>query len=266
MSNSKGKERGVGGTQPSTPSAPGGGLDHNKGPPQQQGHTSPIGAQSSGARVQVQEQQEEEEKLYKCCGCRFPLFAAILQLLFGVSIAVVAFVMLGVAPLATRDTPHWAGIPVCIVALIGLVVLCVNYKAEEDTSLQFCTKITYFLLCVLGMALSLLAVSFCGHHYTQLTGYSCQLNARNGTCECRVDPRDPIARVVRYAGVSDCSDVTGSLKAFLLLQVALNLLLAIVCLLTCYIMWKHRYEVFYSGLRLFAVTSVGAAEASKQKV
>lgn len=47
----------------------------------------------------------------KCRGCCFPLFIALLQLLLGVAVTVVAFLMLAISPsLLTRETPHWAGI------------------------------------------------------------------------------------------------------------------------------------------------------------
>lgn len=48
---------------------------------------------------------------HTCCGCRFPLLAAILQLLLGVAVAALAFIMNGISPsLLARETPHWAGI------------------------------------------------------------------------------------------------------------------------------------------------------------
>lgn len=48
---------------------------------------------------------------HKCRVCRFPLLVALLQLLLGVAVTVVAVLMLGVSPsLPARETPHWAGI------------------------------------------------------------------------------------------------------------------------------------------------------------
>lgn len=47
----------------------------------------------------------------KCRFCRFPLLVALLQLLLGVSVTAVAFLMLAISPsLLARETPHWAGI------------------------------------------------------------------------------------------------------------------------------------------------------------
>lgn len=43
--------------------------------------------------------------------CRFPLLVALLQLLLGVAVTAVAFLMLAISPsLLARETPHWAGI------------------------------------------------------------------------------------------------------------------------------------------------------------
>lgn len=52
---------------------------------------------------------------HKCRVCRFPLLVALLQLLLGVAVTAVAFLMLAVSPsLLARETPHWAGIIVSI--------------------------------------------------------------------------------------------------------------------------------------------------------
>ncbi|KAJ3596142.1 hypothetical protein NHX12_002551 [Muraenolepis orangiensis] len=49
----------------------------------------------------------------RCCGCRFPLLVAALQLLLGLSTAAVAFLTLNTSrSLSARETPHWAGITV----------------------------------------------------------------------------------------------------------------------------------------------------------
>lgn len=61
------------------------------------------------------------EDTQRCRVCRFPLLVAALQLLLGVAIAVVAFLMLAISPsLLSRETPHWAGIIVsCMNAAHG---------------------------------------------------------------------------------------------------------------------------------------------------
>uniref|UniRef100_A0A4W5KGL5 Uncharacterized protein n=1 Tax=Hucho hucho TaxID=62062 RepID=A0A4W5KGL5_9TELE len=66
------------------------------------------------------------ENAHKCCGCHFPLLIALLQLLLGVPITAVAFLMVTISPsLLARETPHWAGIlPFChnFGSMLGVIV------------------------------------------------------------------------------------------------------------------------------------------------
>ncbi len=57
------------------------------------------------------DENPEPEDGHKCRVCRFPLLVALLQLLLGVAVTAVAFLMLAISPsLLARETPHWAGI------------------------------------------------------------------------------------------------------------------------------------------------------------
>ncbi|XP_061085524.1 sarcospan [Conger conger] len=185
---------------------------------------------------------------HTCLGCRFPLLVAILQLVLGVAVAALAFIMSSLSPsLLARETPHWAGIIVCLVSLLGFVLYCVTYLADEKTSLQFVAKLLYFLLCTLAMVLSLLALSFAVHHHGQVSAFTCA--EQGGDCRCTLEPEDPIGRTFLYADAGDCSSITGTLKLYFLLQILLNLAQALVCLAATFIMWKHRYQVFFVGLQ-----------------
>lgn len=56
-----------------------------------------------------------EEESHTCCGCRFPLLLAFLQLALGTSVTALGFLMAGSSSsLPVRDTPYWAGILVSI--------------------------------------------------------------------------------------------------------------------------------------------------------
>lgn len=190
----------------------------------------------------------------KCCGCRFPLLVALLQLLLGLAVAIVAFLMVAISPsLLVRETPHWAGITLCVVALVGFILCCTTYLPDERTSMQFIAKLLYFLLCAVGLVLSVLVMAFAGHHYSQASGFICELAGE--VCVCRLDPDDPIARTFTYQGVSDCEVVTGTLTLFFLLQIVLNLTQALVCAVGAFIMWKHRYQVFFAGLQIGSPSS-----------
>ncbi|XP_068133692.1 sarcospan [Hyperolius riggenbachi] len=209
-----------------------------------------------------EEKVGQQEEVHTCCGCRFPLLVALLQLTLGVSIAVVAFIMAATcSSLLVRDTPHWAGIIVSVVAILGLVLLCLPYMPDEKTSGQFALKLLYFLLNALSSIICVLAIAFAAHHYTHLTKYSCKMT--DSSCQCTLDPSDPLSRTFLYQDVADCDVVTTTIKLFVLLQMTLNLLLALVCLAACFVMWNDRYQVFYAGTWFQGVT---VKETPQQKV
>ncbi|XP_056373587.1 sarcospan [Hyla sarda] len=204
-------------------------------------------------KAEAKKKKKKDEKpgrtndLQTCCGCRFPFLVALLQLSLGVSVTVVAIIMAAHCPsLLVRDTPLWAGIIVSVVAILGLILLCLPYQPDEKTSGQFALKLLYFLLSALSAIICVLAVAFAAHHYNQITKYTCKMG--EDSCHCTLDPTDPLSRTFLYQKVADCDTVTTTIKLFVLLQMALNLLLALACLAACFIMWKHRYQVFYAGL------------------
>ncbi|OBS66356.1 hypothetical protein A6R68_05101 [Neotoma lepida] len=56
-------------------------------------------------------QERVDEEARTCCGCRFPLLLALLQLALGIAVTVLGFLMASISPsLLVRDTPFWAGI------------------------------------------------------------------------------------------------------------------------------------------------------------
>ncbi|NXC35315.1 SSPN protein, partial [Campylorhamphus procurvoides] len=204
----------------------------------------------------------QEEESHTCCGCRFPLLLALLQLALGTSVTVLGFLMAGItSSLLVRDTPYWAGIIVCLVSLVGFVMLCISYQPDEKTCVQFTVKLMYFILSALGLVACVLAVAFAAHHYLQLTKFTCDNVLES--CQCKVDTEDPLGRTFVYQDAADCGSLTSMLSLYLLLQMALNLVAALVCLLTCFVMWKHRYQVFYVGVRFHPLA---AAEGQKQQV
>lgn len=109
-------------------------------------------------------------------------------------------------------------------------------------------QILYFALCAIGLVTSVVAMSFAGHHHSQTSGFTCQRVRMD--CVCKLDQMDPIARTFTYQDVSDCEGVTGTLALYFLLQIVLNLAQALVCALGAFVMWKHRYQVFFAGLQI----------------
>lgn len=60
-----------------------------------------------------------EEEARTCCGCRFPLLLALLQLALGIAVTVLGFLMASISSsLLVRDTPFWAGIIVSIKSVL----------------------------------------------------------------------------------------------------------------------------------------------------
>ncbi|XP_053575065.1 sarcospan [Bombina bombina] len=216
-----------------------------KGPGDGQG--TQDGSKKKGGKKEAKSGQQDDT--HKCCGCRFPLLVALLQLILGVCITVLAFLMAAsCSSLLVRDTPHWAGIIVSAVAILGFFMLCLRYQPDEKTSCQFALKLAYFLLSALSLIVCVLAVAFASYHYSNITKFACELIER--TCQCTLDSSDPLSRTFLYQDVTDCSTVTSTLKLYVLLQMTLNLLLALVCLAACFVMWKDRYQVFYAGMWL----------------
>ncbi|XP_006200010.2 sarcospan isoform X1 [Vicugna pacos] len=203
-----------------------------------------------------------EEEARKCCGCRFPLLLALLQLALGIAVTVVGFLMAGISSsLLVRDTPFWAGIIVCLVAYLGLFMLCVSYQVDERTCIQFAMKLLYFVLSAFGLVVCVLAVAFAAHHYAQLTQFTCGTTL--DSCQCKLPSSEPLSRTFVYRDVTDCASITGTFKLFLLIQMIMNLVCGLVCLLACFVMWKHRYQVFYVGVRICSPTP---SESQQQKV
>lgn len=122
-------------------------------------------------------------------------------------------------------------------------------------------QLLYFLLSALGLMVCVLATAFAAHHYSQLSRVTC--GATPDACHCKLPSAEPLSRTFVYRDVTDCTSITGTFKVFLLTQMLLNLVSGLVCLLACFVMWKHRYQVFYVGDRMYSLT---ASEGQQPKV
>ncbi|XP_015284937.1 PREDICTED: sarcospan [Gekko japonicus] len=201
----------------------------------------------------------QEEDAHKCCGCRFPLLVALLQLALGASVTVLGFLMASISSsVLGRDTPYWAGLILCVVAVLGLVMLCISYQPDEKTCVQFAIKVTYFLLSALSLVVCVLAVAFAAYCYSQITQLTCETISE--TCQCKLDTEDPLSRTFIYQDISDCPNFLGTFSLYLLIQIVLNLLAAFVGLAACFVMWKDRYQVFYVGIWLYGSTVPGVQQ------
>ncbi|KAM4819799.1 sarcospan isoform 2-T2 [Thomomys bottae] len=131
-------------------------------------------------------------------------------------------------------------------------MLCVSYQVDERTCIQFSMKLLYFLLSALGLMVCVLAVAFEAHLYSQLSQFSCETTP--DACQCKLPSSEPLSRTFIYRGVPGCDSITGTFKLFLIIQIVLNLACGLVCLIACFVMWKHRYQVFYVGVRMCSLT------------
>ncbi|XP_012588348.1 PREDICTED: sarcospan isoform X2 [Condylura cristata] len=140
-------------------------------------------------------------------------------------------------------------------------MLCVSYQVDERTGIQFAMKLLYFLLSALGLMVCVLAAAFAAYHYLQLIQLTCVTALES--CQCKLPSEEPLRRSFVYRDVTDCASVTGTLKLFFLVQMILNLVCGLVCLRACCVMWEHRYQVFYVGVRICSLTP---SEDQQQKV
>lgn len=101
--------------------------------------TSPMGSAGGGNAAASKEKKGQAEtggpvleEAQKCCGCRFPLLVALLQLLLGIAVAAVAFLMVTISSsLLARETPHWAGI------IVSFLLLFINLSLNSQHVYSF---------------------------------------------------------------------------------------------------------------------------------
>lgn len=125
----------------------------------------------------------------------------------------------------------------------------IAFKINENITLLLCPlQLLYFVLCTIGLVISLLVMAFASHHYSQTSSFSCEQVGED--CVCTLDEEDPIARTFTYKEVADCQAITETLPLYFLLHIILNILQALVCAVGAFIMWKHRYQVFFAGLQI----------------
>uniref|UniRef100_G1KLC5 Sarcospan n=2 Tax=Anolis carolinensis TaxID=28377 RepID=G1KLC5_ANOCA len=137
-------------------------------------------------------------------------------------------------------------------------MLCISYQPDEKTCIQFAIKVAYFLLSALSLIVCVLAVAFASYRYSQITQFTCE--AVPEICQCKLDTVDPLSRTFIFQNVLGCDDITSTFSLYLLIQIVLNLLAAIVGFAACFVMWKDRYQVFYVGIRFHSFTAPGGQQ------
>ena len=125
------------------------------------------------------------------------------------------------------------------------VLFCgINYITEV-----FYFQALFFTLSAGCTVLCMTAGVFCAIHTSRIASFiECQSIA--STCIC-VASNSPRARIHLYE-VTDCDVLRTSVKEYLILQSALNVIASVVCFALVVIIWKSRYEGFHSGLRFYS--------------
>ncbi len=95
---------------------------------------------------------------------------------------------------------------------------------------------------------------FAGIHGNRISSAIC--NTTGITCRCGFST-DSLARVFIYEDVGTCDFVVTTIKDYFILQCALNAIASGVCFWFVTLLWKSRYQDFYSGLRFFSYSANG---------
>ena len=97
----------------------------------------------------------------------------------------------------------------------------------------------------------MVAAVFAGIHGNRIASFlHCGHSKEGQFCEC-VQTDNLHARVYHYQQLSSCDMIFNSVKDYLILQCALSSIASGVCIWFNTLLWKARYQDFYSGLRNF---------------
>ena len=107
-----------------------------------------------------------------------------------------------------------------------------------------------FVLSTCCVFLCMIASVFPGIHGSRISSFA-DCTVVNGSCQCVKTLEDPHATVYRYLHVISCDMVITSIKDYFILQCALNAIASGVCFWFVTLLWKSRYQAFYSGLRFY---------------
>ena len=100
----------------------------------------------------------------------------------------------------------------------------------------------------------MIAAAFTGIHGNKIPTYDqCQLTLE-GDCLCK-EADGALVRTKVYQDIRDCDVLITSVKDYLILQCALNAIASGVCFWFVILLWKARYQNFYSGLRFFSYSA-----------
>lgn len=148
--------------------------------------------------------------------------------------------------LRMKDCPYWAGIPLILAGIFGVVYSALNFKVYHNDKKNSIIKMICCVLSVISIMLCITGSVFSGMHGHRISTYhDCQFEENQ--CNCVLSD-DELAPLYTYQHVHTCKTVLSSIQFYLILQCALNSVSAGVCLWFIMFLWKSRYGS-YDGVR-----------------
>ncbi|GAB6024622.1 hypothetical protein CHUAL_009765 [Chamberlinius hualienensis] len=255
----------------------------NVNPPQLSGRHTPT--RRSMERSRIIHSNSAGRRRPRMRYYRFLVILVAIQIMVGLSLASVAIYTSTVTPsLRIRDLPHWAGIPLTVSGLVGLIFVTRCYGDYKDDTATNVSKL-------INMALVLIAIILCGcavvfltlHMITFATFNNCSdgpypalppesesedafgaldhsstdqtsstsedlVQSDYISCTCRVDVGGDLKRLFVYELIS-CSDVLALVKFLFIVMSILGCVGFLDGAIYIFMLWSFRYKDIYVGPR-----------------
>ncbi|XP_041350526.1 sarcospan-like [Gigantopelta aegis] len=184
-----------------------------------------------------------------CCDCRccrIHILLVTLQVLLGVAITAMSLYLQLYIPVArVRDTPYWAGIPLCLAGVAGIYYCATDFRSYTSTSKAFAIKATCFILSFIAIFLMIIATTFPAIHLGRIfTFQTCTESANH--CICYMS-QDQTSRAFTYFDTKYCRLILEELKLYLIIIGSMCFLSSLASIWLVVLLWQSRYGQVYSG-------------------
>ncbi|CAM1327075.1 Uncharacterised protein g9398 [Pycnogonum litorale] len=191
--------------------------------------------------------------------CKLSAFLVLFQLILGIILTAVTCYLLDFSPkLPARDTPYWAGLPLVVTGITGIIFLTCCLKDYPENPLAFCIKITSCMLSTVSICACLSASVFAAMHVYRIDQYKRCERSTNvphhsdygnypNLCLCSTEDASVAHHRVYGYDLQKCEDVHGVLYVLFMLVSVTSALAAINSILYVSVMWLSHYDHFYSG-------------------
>nr|KAG5706004.1 hypothetical protein BaRGS_028113 [Batillaria attramentaria] len=164
------------------------------------------------------------------------------------AVSVYLYLFLPVFPI--RETPFWAGAPLCAAGILGIYFCATNFKDYSKTTKAFVLKVLCSVMSAISVFVNVTAAIFAAIHLGRIFTFQSCRQQSDTVCHCYLTRDDVLPRVFIYTGVSDCFAIFCEVKIYLLVVGSLCLAGSLFSLWFIVLLWKARYGRFYSGVRL----------------